>query len=82
VRWGGKKVVIVGDIYTPSSIIHIYALQIQGAEVKVCGPKTFTPKHIESLGKIPNLRKALNGVMLQICYVYKRTNGLNLFSIY
>jgi aspartate carbamoyltransferase catalytic subunit len=30
---GGKKVVIVGDVFTlESSIINIYALQMQGAE--------------------------------------------------
>jgi aspartate carbamoyltransferase catalytic subunit len=41
-----------------SSIINIYALQMQGAEVKVCGPKTLIPKYIESLGVTvePNLR--------------------------
>jgi aspartate carbamoyltransferase catalytic subunit len=34
---------------------------MQGAEVKVCGPKTLIPRHIESLGvKVEsNLRKAL-----------------------
>ena len=35
---------------------------MQGAEVKVCGPKTLIPKHIESLGVTvePNLAKALH----------------------
>jgi aspartate carbamoyltransferase catalytic subunit len=59
---GGKKVVIVGDIlHSRVALSNIYALQMQGAEVKVCGPKTLLPKHIESLGlKVePNLRKAL-----------------------
>jgi aspartate carbamoyltransferase catalytic subunit len=58
----GKKVVIVGDIlHSRVALSNIYALQMQGAEVKVCGPKTLIPKHIESLGvKVePNLRKAL-----------------------
>ena len=58
----GKKVVIVGDIlHSRVAFSNIYALQMQGAEVKVCGPKTLIPKHIESLGvKVePNLRKAL-----------------------
>jgi aspartate carbamoyltransferase catalytic subunit len=33
-----------------------------GAEVKVCGPKSLLPKHIESLGVTvePDLKKALN----------------------
>ncbi len=58
----GKKVVIVGDIlHSRVALSNIYALQMQGATVKVCGPKTLIPKHIESLGvKVePNLRKAL-----------------------
>jgi aspartate carbamoyltransferase catalytic subunit len=58
----GKKVVIVGDIlHSRVALSNIYALQMQGAEVRVCGPKTLIPKHIESLGvKVEsNLRKAL-----------------------
>ena len=58
----GKKVVIVGDIlHSRVALSNIFALQMQGAEVRVCGPKTLLPKHIESLGvKVePNLRKAL-----------------------
>lgn len=58
----GKKVVIVGDIlHSRVALSNIYALQMQGATVKVCGPKTLIPKHIESLGVTvePNLRKAL-----------------------
>ena len=59
---GGKKVVIVGDIlHSRVALSNIFALQMQGAEVKVCGPKTLIPKYIESLGVTvePNLRKAL-----------------------
>jgi aspartate carbamoyltransferase catalytic subunit len=59
---GGKKVVIVGDIlHSRVALSNIYALHMQGAEVKVCGPKTLIPKLIESLGVTvePNLRKAL-----------------------
>jgi aspartate carbamoyltransferase catalytic subunit len=58
----GKKVVIVGDIlHSRVALSNIFALQMQGAEVKVCGPKTLLPKHIESFGvKVEsNLRKAL-----------------------
>lgn len=58
----GKKVVIVGDIlHSRVALSNIFALQLQGAEIKVCGPKTLIPKHIESLGVTvePNLRKAL-----------------------
>jgi len=59
---GGKKVVIVGDIlHSRVALSNIYVLQMQGATVKVCGPKTLIPKYIESLGVTvePNLRKAL-----------------------
>ncbi|HEY0045289.1 MAG TPA: aspartate carbamoyltransferase catalytic subunit [Flavobacterium sp.] len=58
----GKKVVIVGDIlHSRVALSNIFALKMQGAEVKVCGPKTLIPKFIESLGVTvePNLRKAL-----------------------
>ena len=58
----GKKVVIVGDIlHSRVALSNIYALQMQGAEVKVCGPKTLIPRYIESLGvKVEsNLLKAL-----------------------
>ncbi len=58
----GKKVVIVGDVlHSRVALSNIYALQMQGAQVKVCGPKTLIPRYIESLGVTvePNLRKAL-----------------------
>lgn len=58
----GKKVVIVGDIlHSRVALSNIFALRMQGAEVKVCGPKTLIPKYIESLGVEvePNLKKAL-----------------------
>lgn len=58
----GKKVVIVGDIlHSRVALSNIYALQMQGATVKVCGPKTLIPKYIESLGVTveSDLRKAL-----------------------
>lgn len=58
----GKKVVIVGDVlHSRVALSNIYALQKQGAEVMVCGPKTLLPKYISSLGvKVEtNLIKAL-----------------------
>lgn len=58
----GKKVVIVGDIlHSRVALSNILALQKLGAEVKVCGPKTLMPKHIEALGVEVelNLMKAL-----------------------
>ncbi|GAB5472103.1 MAG: aspartate carbamoyltransferase catalytic subunit [Maribacter sp.] len=59
----GKKVVIVGDIlHSRVALSNIFALKLQGAKVKVCGPKTLLPKYIESLGVEveTDLRKALN----------------------
>ena len=58
----GKNVVIVGDIlHSRVALSNIFALQKLGANVKVCGPKTLLPKHIEKLGVQveTNLRKAL-----------------------
>ena len=58
----GKKIVIVGDIlHSRVALSNIFCLQKLGAEVKVCGPTTLIPKHIESLGvKVEtDLRKAL-----------------------
>lgn len=58
----GKKVVIIGDIlHSRLALSNIFALKLQGAEVKVCGPTTLMPKHIESLGVQveTNLQKAL-----------------------
>ncbi|WP_066218465.1 aspartate carbamoyltransferase catalytic subunit [Formosa haliotis] len=58
----GKNVVIVGDIlHSRVALSNIYALQLQGANVMVCGPKTLIPKYINNLGvKVEtNLRKAL-----------------------
>src|SRR6187402_3386692 len=58
----GKKIVIVGDIkHSRVALSNIYCLNKLGAEVKLCGPPTLMPKHIESLGvKVEHdLKKAL-----------------------
>ena len=58
----GKNVVIVGDIlHSRVALSNIFALQLQGANVMVCGPRTLLPKYIADLGvKVEtNLRKAL-----------------------
>lgn len=58
----GKKVVIVGDIkHSRVALSNIYCLNKLGAEVKLCGPPTLIPKHIERLGVTVeyNLKKAL-----------------------
>lgn len=47
----GKKIAIVGDIlHSRVALSNIYALKKQGAEVRLCGPSTLIPKHIQSLG--------------------------------
>lgn len=47
----GKKVVIVGDImHSRVALSNIFCLQLLGAQVKVCGPTTLIPRHIEKLG--------------------------------
>ncbi len=58
----GKKVVIIGDIlHSRVALSNIFALQLLGAVVKVCGPTTLIPKYISSLGVTveTNLKKAL-----------------------
>ena len=59
----GKKIVIVGDVlHSRVALSNIFALQLQGAEVKVCGPTTLIPRYISSLGVEVenNLKKALD----------------------
>jgi len=47
----GKKVAIIGDIlHSRVALSNIYALKLQGAEIKLCGPKTLIPKYITELG--------------------------------
>lgn len=58
----GKKIVIIGDIlHSRVALSNIFALQLQGAKIKVCGPTTLLPKYISSLGVEveTNLKKAL-----------------------
>jgi aspartate carbamoyltransferase catalytic subunit len=58
----GVKVVIIGDIlHSRVALSNIYALNLLGAKVKVCGPPSLIPKHIKSLGVGVeyNLQKAL-----------------------
>lgn len=58
----GKRVVIIGDIlHSRVALSNIYALLLQGAEVKLCGPTTLIPKYITQLGVgyENNLKEAL-----------------------
>ncbi|MBL30360.1 MAG: aspartate carbamoyltransferase [Flavobacteriaceae bacterium] len=58
----GKNVALVGDIlHSRVALSNIYALNLLGAKVMVCGPKSLIPKHIESLGVVveKDLIKAL-----------------------
>ena len=46
----GKKIVIIGDIlHSRVALSNIYCLQKLGAEVKVCGPSSLMPKHLDAL---------------------------------
>lgn len=47
----GKNIAIVGDIkHFRVALSNILALQQLGANVRVCGPQTLIPKHMDSLG--------------------------------
>jgi len=47
----GKNVVIVGDIlHSRVALSNIFCLKKLGANVKVCGPSTLIPRHVNSLG--------------------------------
>jgi len=46
-----KNILIVGDIiHSRVALSNIFALQLQGANVKVCGPNTLIPKYIKDFG--------------------------------
>jgi len=53
-KWGslkGKRVAIVGDIvHSRVALSNIFGLKKLGADVKVCGPPTLIPMHLEELG--------------------------------
>ena len=47
----GKNIAIFGDIvHSRVALSNIFCLQKLGANVKVCGPPTLIPKHIQKLG--------------------------------
>lgn len=57
-----KKILIVGDVlHSRVALSNIFALQLQGAKVKICGPTTLIPKYLPALGVEveTNLKKAL-----------------------
>lgn len=57
-----KRILIVGDIkHSRVALSNIFCLKKLGAEIKLCGPATLIPKHIEMLGVSVeyNLKKAL-----------------------
>ena len=59
----GKKIVIIGDIlHSRVALSNIYCLQKLGAEVRVCGPSSLMPKHLDALNvsHFSNLKEALN----------------------
>ena len=59
----GKKIVIIGDIlHSRVALSNIYCLQKLGAEVRVCGPSSLMPKHLDALNvsHFSDLKDALN----------------------
>lgn len=59
----GKKIVIIGDIlHSRVALSNIYCLQKLGAEVRVCGPSSLMPKHLDALNvsHFSELKEALN----------------------
>lgn len=47
----GKKIAIVGDIlHSRVALSNIFILNMLGAEVKICAPKSLIPRDLESLG--------------------------------
>ncbi|MBK77512.1 MAG: aspartate carbamoyltransferase [Flavobacteriaceae bacterium] len=46
-----KNIAIVGDVlHSRVALSNIYILKKMGVNIRVCGPKTLIPRHIESLG--------------------------------
>tara|TARA_S200000501_G_scaffold309051_1_gene298824 strand:+ start:4098 stop:5030 length:933 start_codon:yes stop_codon:yes gene_type:complete len=46
-----KNILIVGDIiHSRVALSNIFALQLQGANIMVCGPNTLIPKYLKDLG--------------------------------
>ena len=59
----GKKIIIIGDIlHSRVALSNIYCLQKLGAEVRVCGPSSLMPKHLDALNvsHFSDLKEALN----------------------
>jgi len=59
----GKKIVIIGDIlHSRVALSNIYCLQKLGAEVRVCGPSSLMPKHLDALNvsHFSELKEALH----------------------
>ena len=69
VKFKNKNILIVGDIsHSRVALSNIYALQLQGANVMVCGPKTLIPKYLHKLGVIVehDFLKALKKVLKKL----------------
>ena len=46
-----KNIVIIGDVlHSRVALSNIFALQLQGANIKVCGPHTLIPKYLKDFG--------------------------------
>tara|TARA_Y100000991_G_scaffold23146_1_gene14843 strand:+ start:12913 stop:13845 length:933 start_codon:yes stop_codon:yes gene_type:complete len=48
-----KNILILGDIiHSRVALSNIFALQLQGANIKVCGPNTLIPKYLKDFGVV------------------------------
>lgn len=79
----GLKVAIVGDIlHSRVARSNIFAMQKLGMEVRVCGPPTLLPRHIEGLGvqKFIAIERAIADVdVIMMLRIQRERMGAGLF---
>ncbi len=79
----GLKVAIVGDIlHSRVARSNIFAMQKLGMEVRVCGPPTLLPRHVEGLGvqKFIAIERAIADVdVIMMLRIQRERMGAGLF---
>ncbi len=82
-RLQGLKVAIVGDIlHSRVARSNIFAMQKMGMEVRVCGPPTLLPRHVEGLGveKSIAIERAIADVdVIMMLRIQRERMGAGLF---
>ncbi|HTU01942.1 MAG TPA: aspartate carbamoyltransferase catalytic subunit [Candidatus Sulfotelmatobacter sp.] len=82
-RLQGLKAAIVGDIlHSRVARSNIYAMQKMGMEVRVCGPPTLLPRHVEALGvqKFIAVEQAIADVdVIMMLRIQRERMGAGLF---